>query len=78
MRRSARPILGVDIDNVLAQSDMRLRAMIREMFGIRLEEHQMTRYEYMTYGVTEEPGPNGSQKPTQAPILVGSPSTPRA
>ncbi len=32
----------------------------------------------MTYGVTEEPGPNGSQKPTQAPILVGSPSTPRA
>src|SRR3989442_1623744 len=54
MRRRARPILGVDIDNVLAQSDARLRAMIREMFGIRLEEHQMTRYEYMTYGVTEE------------------------
>jgi len=54
MRRRERPILGVDIDNVLAQSDARLRAMIREMFGIRLEEHQMTRYEYMTYGVTEE------------------------
>src|SRR3989449_3525851 len=54
MRRRARPILGVDMDNVLSQSDARLRAMIREMFGIRLEEHQMTRYEYMTYGVTEE------------------------
>jgi len=29
----------------------------------------------MTYGVTEEPGPNGSQRPTQQPILVGSPAT---
>ena len=54
MRRRARPILGVDIDNVLAQSDACLRAMFREMFGIRLEERQMTQYDYMTYGVTEE------------------------
>jgi Anti-sigma-K factor rskA/Putative zinc-finger len=26
----------------------------------------------MTYGVTEEPGPGGSRKPTRQPILVGS------
>jgi hypothetical protein len=32
----------------------------------------------MIYGVTEEPGPNGSQKPTTTPILVGSSSTTRA
>lgn len=31
----------------------------------------------MTYGVTEEPGPNGSRRPTAKPILVGSSSTPR-
>ncbi len=51
---ASKPILGVDIDNVLAESDARLRTMIREMFGITLEEHQMTQYEYMAYGVTEE------------------------
>ncbi len=54
MRRRARPILGVDIDNVLAQSDACLRAMFQELYGITLEEQQMTRYDYMTYGVTEE------------------------
>ena len=54
MRRRAKPILGVDIDNVLAQSDACLRAMFQELYGITLEEQQMTRYDYMTYGVTEE------------------------
>jgi uncharacterized HAD superfamily protein len=54
MRRRPRPILGVDIDNVLAQSDACLRAMFRELYGIRLHEQQMTQYDYMTYGVTEE------------------------
>jgi uncharacterized HAD superfamily protein len=49
-----KPILGVDIDNVLADSDVRLRAMILEMCGIELKEEQMTRYEYEAYGVTEE------------------------
>jgi hypothetical protein len=29
----------------------------------------------MTYGVTEEPGPGGSRKPTRPPILVGSSTT---
>jgi uncharacterized HAD superfamily protein len=47
-------MLGVDIDNVLAESDACLRAMIQEMFGIALREEQMTQYEYMAYGVTEE------------------------
>jgi uncharacterized HAD superfamily protein len=57
MRKRARPgkpILGVDIDNVLAESDARLRALFRELYGITLKEHQMTQYDYMTYGVTEE------------------------
>jgi uncharacterized HAD superfamily protein len=54
MRRRGRPILGVDIDNVLAQSDACLRAMFQELYGIMLDEHQMTQYDYMTYGVTEE------------------------
>ena len=49
-----KPILGVDIDNVLADSDVRLRAMILEMCGIELKEEQMTRYEYEAYGVSEE------------------------
>ena len=50
----SKPILGVDIDNVLADSDVRLRAMILEMCGIELKEEQMTRYEYEAYGVSEE------------------------
>src|SRR5438132_1543530 len=57
MRKRARPgkpILGVDIDNVLAESDARLRALFRKLYGITLKEHQMTQYDYMTYGVTEE------------------------
>ena len=54
MRRRGRPILGVDIDNVLAQSDACLRAMFRELYGITLQEQQMTQYDYMAYGVTEE------------------------
>ena len=49
-----KPILGVDIDNVLADSDVRLRAMIREMCGIDLREVQMIRYGYEEYGVTME------------------------
>ena len=52
--RYAKPILGVDIDNVLAESDACLRAMIQEMFGIDLREERMTRYEYEAYGVTME------------------------
>lgn len=52
--RPARPILGVDIDNVLAESDACLRAMIRTRFGIALEEEDITRYDYGAYGVTEE------------------------
>ena len=53
-RAMPKPILGVDIDNVLADSDVRLRAMIRDMFGIDLKAEQMTRYEYEAYGVTWE------------------------
>jgi uncharacterized HAD superfamily protein len=54
MMARCKPILGVDIDNVLADSDVRLRAMIREMCGIDIREEQMTRYEYEAYGVTWE------------------------
>ena len=50
--RTAKPILGVDIDNVLAQSDACLRAMIRRMCGIALQEADMTQYDYKVYGIT--------------------------
>lgn len=49
-----KPILGVDIDNVLADSDVRIRAMIHEMCGIEIREEQMTRYAYEAYGVSWE------------------------
>jgi uncharacterized HAD superfamily protein len=54
MKARRKPILGVDIDNVLAQSDACLRAMIRRRFRIALEEEDITRYDYSAYGVTEE------------------------
>jgi len=51
---NAKPILGVDIDNVLAESDACLRAMIHEMCGIDLRTVRMIRYEYEAYGVAWE------------------------
>jgi len=47
-----KPILGVDIDNVLADSDVRIRAMIRDMCGIEITADQMTRYAYEAHGVS--------------------------
>ena len=52
-RASPKPILGVDIDNVLAQSDACLRAMIRRHFRIDLDEQDITQYDYSAYGLTE-------------------------
>ena len=49
----AKPILGVDIDNVLALSDACLRAMIREHCNIALDEQDITQYDYSMHGVTE-------------------------
>jgi uncharacterized HAD superfamily protein len=48
-----KPILGVDIDNVLAQSDACLREAIRLRFLIGLEEEDVTEYDYSAYGVTQ-------------------------
>ena len=48
-----KPILGVDIDNVLAQSDACLREAIRLRFLIGLEEEDITEYDYSAYGVTQ-------------------------
>jgi uncharacterized HAD superfamily protein len=48
-----KPILGVDIDNVLALSDACLRAMIQEHCNIALVEKDMTQYDYSRHGVTE-------------------------
>ena len=52
--KGRRPILGVDIDNVLALSDACLRAMIRKQFRITIREEDITQYDYTAYGVTEE------------------------
>jgi len=49
----AKPILGVDIDNVLAQSDACLRDTIRQRFLIGLKEEDITEYDYSAYGVTQ-------------------------
>jgi uncharacterized HAD superfamily protein len=48
-----KPILGVDIDNVLAQSDACLREAIRQRFLIGLEEKDITEYDYSAYGITQ-------------------------
>src|SRR3989442_793724 len=48
-----KPILGVDIDNVLAQSDACLRGMIRRQFRIDLDEQDIIQYDYSAYGLTE-------------------------
>jgi uncharacterized HAD superfamily protein len=50
---AAKPILGVDIDNVLALSDACLRGMIREHCNIALDETDITQYDYSIHGVTE-------------------------
>jgi uncharacterized HAD superfamily protein len=53
MSQRDKPILGVDIDNVLAQSDACLRALISERFCINLKEEDITQYDYSAYGLTE-------------------------
>ena len=51
--RVTKPILGVDIDNVLAESDACLRAMILKQFQIGLKKKDITQYDYSAYGVSE-------------------------
>lgn len=46
MSPHTKPILGVDLDNVLADTDPLIRRMIWEMCGIRLERENVTHFDY--------------------------------
>jgi len=50
----ARGILGVDIDNVISLTDLAIRGIFRDFWGIRLEQDQVVHYQYHRCGVTVE------------------------
>ena len=47
-------ILGVDIDNVVAVTDPVIRKSIWNLFGIWLDQEQISKYEYSKCGLTKE------------------------
>lgn len=46
-------ILGVDLDNVLAQTDYLIRELIKKMFNIRLEQHDIVKFNYWQCGISK-------------------------
>lgn len=49
-----RKALGVDLDNVIAQTDRKVREIIRHLFGIRLRQQDIKEYDYHRCGITKE------------------------
>jgi uncharacterized protein len=49
-----RPVLGVDLDNVLSLTDPLIRWLIAEMYEIRLEQSDIVQFAYSLCGITEE------------------------
>lgn len=49
-----KPVLGVDLDNVLALTDPLIRRLIREMFGIHLGQGDIIHFDYWRCGITKE------------------------
>ena len=47
-------MLGVDIDNVIAVTDPAIRKSIGDLYGIWLDQEQISQYEYSKCGLTEE------------------------
>lgn len=52
--RARKPVLGVDLDNVIAFTDPLIRRLIEEMFGIHLEQREIRHFDYWRCGITEE------------------------
>ena len=52
--KSERPVLGVDLDNVIALTDPLIRNLIREMFGVRLEQQDIVHFDYWRCGITRQ------------------------
>lgn len=48
-----RPALGVDLDNVIAQTDRKVREIVRQLFDIRLRRQDIKEYAYHKCGITE-------------------------
>ena len=47
-------ILGVDIDNVVAQTDPAIRKTLEDVFDVYLDQRQIVHYEYHRCGITKE------------------------
>ncbi|MGA9647712.1 MAG: hypothetical protein WBQ76_17495 [Candidatus Korobacteraceae bacterium] len=53
-KRPPRPILGVDLDNVLTRTDALIRQPIEEMFGTKLSQSDIKHFDYHLCGVTRD------------------------
>jgi uncharacterized HAD superfamily protein len=52
--RLRQPTLGVDLDNVLAQTDRKIRASIQQFSGVRLLRRDVIEFDYHKCGITKE------------------------
>lgn len=52
--KNVESILGVDLDNVLCQTDVSIRTIISEIFGIKLKQKDMIYWDYWRCGITKE------------------------
>jgi uncharacterized HAD superfamily protein len=52
--KNNKAILGVDIDNVIADTDRAIRKTIRDVFGVSLRQEEVVCYEYHRCGITKE------------------------
>ncbi len=47
-------VLGVDLDNVIARTDPKVREIARQLFGVRLRRQDIVEFEYHRCGLTRD------------------------
>jgi uncharacterized HAD superfamily protein len=52
--QTRRPVVGVDLDNVLADTDTVIRQLIAERYGIVLQRRDIVEFDYWLCGITRE------------------------
>jgi uncharacterized HAD superfamily protein len=54
LTRKAQHIIGVDLDNVIACTDIKIRSLISEMFEVHLKQEDLVHFEYWCCGITKQ------------------------
>ncbi len=49
-----RPSIGIDIDNVIARTDEKIRQLIKDVYGTSLAQEEITEYSYHKCGISRQ------------------------